>query len=50
MMPNATQRGFEGFTDLNQRDKVLGGANRTGVVGQAIEKKKARFEIPSEAF
>jgi len=25
VMPNATQRGFEGFTDLNHRNKVLGG-------------------------
>lgn len=28
MMPNATQRGFEGFTDLNLRNKVLGEQNR----------------------
>lgn len=51
MMPNATQRGFEGFKHLNQRNKVLGGTGQ-GCVGQATEKKKkeARFEIPSEAF
>lgn len=49
MMPNATQRGFEGFTHLNPRNKVLGGTGQ-GCVGQAIEKKEARFEIPSKAF